>query len=297
MQPGKSDLPALYSIMYCLNERAREHGDRRRFRCFVPDTEIHELRALIEGMSRERVMRDVFIPLPFLNNRAMISLMRGCAFGLAYNAVPEPFGFYPLESVYNGCPVYTNGCGNNRHMLPQGMGIITYETERMAFGDYEEYRLVAARIYEDMMRRSSSECAAGRAHIRRVYTPAAFNAEWRAFLDRLDAPRPSRASTFDDLVFDVSPLVRSLFPSTRRVVSDYAHAQLTKREWALLELLLGERSRAAKAVDRPHLESLFEKGVLTLRPAARLGSATRRRRARGSAAPSRAHPPARDGIA
>ena len=56
--------------------------------------------------------------------------------GLAYNTFPEPFGFYVLESVHNGTPVYTNGAGNNRFLLPPGHGIVVQETGEMA-GTFE----------------------------------------------------------------------------------------------------------------------------------------------------------------
>jgi hypothetical protein len=171
--------------------------------------------------------------------------MRACRFALAYNRFPEPFGFYPLESVYQGCPVYTNGAGNNRHLLPPEHGIQVLETPGMApmpgqGPDLRAYRAVAERIAQDLASPDETRraCARGRDMIAATWSMANFGDDLAQALASLDEATPV-VPAFDTLEVAASPLVRSLDLATGVCFNDYATTVLDAAECALLRDLIG----------------------------------------------------------
>jgi glycosyltransferase involved in cell wall biosynthesis len=279
LQPGKLDWQAVGAILLRLNTLAREHGQRRRFRLAVAEQDFALLahafasgapesaavRALLEqgGLTLE----DLLIPVRPLGQAALFQLFRATRFGLAYNVVPESFGFYVLESVFNGCPVYTNGIGNNRYGVPPGHGLLVLESADMAWGDPSAYAQVAARIFEDVARPEAmaAACRRGREYIQRTYTRSAFARSLHECLERLEAPTASPVP-FAQLELRLSPLVR-LMDEEGRVVSDFEHTQLAPLEQRLVQEVLGRRAGEVLARPAHELElvqGLFSKGVLAL---------------------------------
>ena len=207
----------------------------------------------------------------FLSQAALFRLFTVTKFGLSYNVYPEPFGFYILESVYQGCPVYTNGIGNNRHSLPPDHGVRVIESVDMAFGDPSAFQEVARAIMEDVRSRENvtRACARGRDYIAHHFNREAFSRTWRACLARLE--RPSRApAPFESLLVHRSPMVRQVEEETGRVVSDFERLTLEPHALGMMREALGQplgevlRGRADAQVDE--LQQLFSRGVLTLRP-------------------------------
>jgi hypothetical protein len=279
VQPGKADWLAVCSILLNLHALAREHG-RPPIRLVVAaqdfDTLQHALRyghpadasALGAAMSAFGVrLEDLLLPVAHLSQPALFRLFKSARFGLCYNVYPEPFGLYVLESVLNGCPLYTNGAGNNRHALPPGHGITVLETPDMAFGDPGAYAEVAARIFQDVSTPGVHEeaCRRGAELVRRTFTRKAFSESLRACLSRLE--EDVAAVPFDERVVRLSPMVRRLDESTGQVASDYIHTVLSPEELRVLREALGQPARALGhdgETGRALLQGLFDKGVLAL---------------------------------
>lgn len=276
LQPGKQDLIATVSILYWLNLRAREAGTPRVLLLISESSLTAERRAALDGVLAGTGFRcaDLFVPLPHLRQPALVEVMRACRFGLAYNRFPEPFGFYLLESVYQGCPVYTNGAGNNRHLLPPGHGIHVLETAGMAAmpgqgPDLRAYRAVAERIAQDIAQTDATRlaCTRGRQHIAATWSRATFAADLGDALDALDAPQPEPPA-FDALEVAASPLVRHFDPATGVCFNDYATTVLDEAERALVRDLLGRAVHALPGDEMARIEQrhrLFARGVLALR--------------------------------
>lgn len=284
IQPRKPDWFATFNILLQLNMLARENGGKP-FRLVVDQEDFALIdysltngfpldvggpKAMLDGLGF--TIRDLLIPVRFLNQPALFKLLKAAKFALAYNIYPEPYGFYVLESVYAGCPVYTNGIGNNRHNLPPGHGIEVLETVDLAFGDFSAFADVARRIHDDVHapQAMAEACQRGREYITRTYNREAASRTIRAIIERLKGETPP-AVPFEQLEIQRSPMVRLIDEETGRVVSDYQHLTLEPRELGMYRELLGRnagdvaREVAGDALDL--LQGLFSRGVLTLRPA------------------------------
>ncbi|CAN7569175.1 hypothetical protein LJR143_003991 [Pseudoxanthomonas sp. LjRoot143] len=276
LQHDKQDLVATVAILYWLNVRARETGTARVM-LLISDASLSQERcAALDEMLAGTGFRcaDFFVPLPHLTQRAVVQVMRACRFALAYNRFPEPFGFYPLESVYQGCPVYTNGVGNNRHLLPPEQGIQVLETAGMApvpgqGPDLRAYRAVAERIAQDLAAPDETRraCARGRDRIAATWSMANFGTDLAQALASLDEAAPP-VPAFDELEVATSPLVRSLDLGTGVCFNDYATTVLEAAECALLRDLLGRAAHALPGEEMARIERqhrFFARGLLTLR--------------------------------
>ncbi len=274
VQPRKQDLLATASILYWLNQAAREHGSG--------PVKLAISSASLEGAQRQQLdatlapagyrCDDLFVPVPPLRQEALFRLMRRSRFCLAYNRFPEPFGFYVLESVFHGCPVYTNGIGNNRFLLPPKHGIVVDETLAMtgAMVDAQVYRHVAARIYEDLGDPvgTRGDCARGAEFMRPRWSRAAFGRSLESALALADSAS-DKAHPFEELVVSLSPLVRHFDPSTGRCLNDYADTVLKADEVAAIAQTLGQRCADLDPGEMHGLEErhgFFRRGLLTLVP-------------------------------
>lgn len=274
LQSQKHDVMASLSILYWLNDIARQRGTPPVKLLLSAASLDVDRRRTIDAMLAPSGFRcdDFFVLVPYLRQKALFEVMRSCRFGLAYNRFPEPFGFYMLESVFNGCPVYTNGIGNNRHLLPPDHGIVVDETFEMASDivDASAYRGTAERIHADLAQPVATRemCARGVAVIRDTWSNDAFARSLEAALARATQPREASVE-FDDLVVSLSPLVRSLDLSTGRCLNDYANLVLDSTELAEVHSLLGRSCGDLDGARMQTLEEsrgLFRRGILTLAP-------------------------------
>lgn len=286
LQPGKQDLMATVGVLYALNDIARRRGGTRVMLAISEQSLPPAHRASIDAMLAGSGLRcaDLFLPVPHLHQRAVFELFGLARFGLAYNLFPEPFGFYVLESVHAGCPVYTNGVGNNRFLLPAGHGISVVEDAAMvadASGQVSPaaFLPVAEAILDGLGDPAvvAAACARGRALIDARWSPAAFEAGFMAAVDRALEPPPPPVE-FDVLEVQLGPLVRGLDTASGVVRGDYASRVLDQRERGLVGDLLGQSAADLDANDMQRLEAahrLFEEGVLALglAPRATAGSA------------------------
>jgi len=272
LQSHKHDVMATLSILYWMNDIARQRGTPPVKLLLSAASLDAERRRAIDAMLAPSGYRcdDFFVLVPHLRQNALFEVMRACRFGLAYNRFPEPFGFYVLESVFNGCPVYTNGSGNNRHLLPPDHGIVVDESFEMASDvvDAGAYRGIAERIHSDLAQPAATQamCARGAAVIRDTWSKDAFARSLEAALARAARPRETSVA-FDDLVVSLNPLVRRLDLSTGRCLNDYANVVLDAAEIAEIRSLLdrscGDLDGARmQALEERH--GLFRRGILTL---------------------------------
>jgi hypothetical protein len=283
---GKLDEKAVYATMLALNMMAAQGGIGRRFRLFVERFLYDGMQAALSDDAGERAAEfaplkaalgalrmtidDILIPVPRLAQSALFRLMRRCRFGLFYHWFPEPFGLHPLESVCLGCPIYTNGAGNLRFLLPEGHGIEVLESEGMATGNPAAYRAVAERIFRDAVlspAAAAEGCRRGAEFVARTYNRDAMRRDVEARLAALAQP-PAELG-LDDTRVALGPLVRSWNPQSRRVVSDYRGAELSPEQAAALEEVVG-RSGGEVHRDpalRERAGELFRLGVVALQPA------------------------------
>ena len=215
-------------------------------------------------------VEDLYVPVPHLSQRALFKAMRGCRFGLAYNEVPESFGFYVLESVHNGCPVFTNGVGNNRYLLPAGHGITVLEDAQMAMGSPEAFVSVAEAIHSSLSdpEVSAVDCGRGAALIDATFTRAALERDLAALLGSLEQTREP-AAHFEELELGLGPLVRFFDAPSGVVACDLASVSLAPERAGQLNDLLGSRCRDVTSKKRELLEAanwFFDRGLLSLTP-------------------------------
>jgi hypothetical protein len=168
-----------------------------------------------------------------------------------------------LESVHNGCPVFTNGCGNMRHVLPEGHGLEVFETAAMVQGSPDAYKAVAHRIHAALSDPAAlrARCAKGRAYIDAHYHRRAMEAALAAALALPEAP----PLDFESLRVEIGPLVRMHDRAAGIIVSDFRSGVLSPGEARALAELPGRTCAELKALD-PDARSLFDQGVLSLRP-------------------------------
>lgn len=274
LQPRKQDLMATVSIMYWLNHIAREHGTKP-VRLVLSSASLDPAqRQRIDAMLAPSGFRcdDFFVLVGQLKQDALYHLMGSSRFCLAYNRFPEPFGFYPLESVHFGCPVYTNGIGNNRHLLPPEHGIHVQESFEMADTtvDAAAYRPVAARIHADLSRRDevAFHCSKGRALIRDRWSYGAFERSFARILEQAEVAAAAESS-FDELEVSWSPFVRAFDSETGRCLNDYGNVTLGPGAADAATRLVGSRCSSLDAAVMQSLEEahgLFRCGILGLVP-------------------------------
>lgn len=274
LQPGKQDWLATLSILYWLNELRT--APVPRIRLFVSEHSLtedvrHGLDAMLAPAGRS--CADYFVRVPHLSQAALFRLMRGCRFGLAYNRFPEPFGFYVLESVHQGCPVYTNGVGNNRHLLPAEHGINIYEAFDMvedARGqrDPVAWRGVAECILRNLGQNDAVrvQCELGARLIEKTWNLGSFESDFiQALRDLDDAVEPQM--NFDAMRVRLGPTVRALDPATGWSLSDYASCKLAPGAVEVVAQLQGQLCGELRASEMEQVErdfGLFARGFLAL---------------------------------
>jgi hypothetical protein len=276
IQPGKPDLVAQTEILVALNALARASGDGRPVRLLVSERDAARYQQAVRPAARETLARlgltpeDLFLGVPPLPQATLFELVAACGFCLCYNVVPEPFGFYVLESVFHLCPVYTNGAGNMRFM-PEGHGIESRETLEMAF-ERTGFEAVASRILHDAgpgREEAERRCRLGRDLVARSFTRDVMRRELASCLERLEEGDRGEP-VFDALVFGVGPGVRLWDRESGRVISDLHNVQLTREENELAASLVGGCAGESRGFSEDRLailDRLFDAGVLTLETA------------------------------
>jgi hypothetical protein len=264
VQREKPSPDALLSVMDSLNALAAE-ASTPGYRLVISQALVPELAALIEN--RPQLERDEawgwFIPVPRLENPALITLLKNSRFGLCLNRIPESFGIYPLESILAGCPVYTNGIGNLRWLLPEDHGLRIYETED---GEHA-VTSIAGRIHEDLQHEAATKaaCARGAEYIAAEYTFSALETDLGAAIADLNTQEPSLGLA--DYRIELSPLVRYWNSGSGYVIADHRRLRLSERTSEILVRALGRRADDVAGWGNDSLDTitaLLTGGVLAL---------------------------------
>lgn len=275
LQPGKQDIMATVAVLFWLNDALRGRGQRAMLVISeesLPPVHRETIDMMLSGTGLS--CDTLFLTVPLLRQEALFQLFGMCRFGLAYNRFPEPFGFYILESVHAGCPIYTNGVGNNRFLLPPAHGIEVIETDAMAPDARGEvnpsaFQCVAAAIVQDMRaeERVTEACAQGRTYIETTWSLTAFESGLLAAVERALAPVPAPLE-FGALRIGYAPFMRGVDRLTRRTRSDYGSQILAPDALALIDALMGRAPDRLDALEREAADrhGLFRTGVLALNP-------------------------------
>jgi hypothetical protein len=272
LRPRKGDPFAFAAILYHLNEIGRNETPPRKFCLAVSYEDVESIteysRALFPKFNVDRFL----VPMGFLKNTELYKLMKLSSFSLLYDVFPEPFGIYPLDSVHNHSPGYSNGAGNLRHLLPPGHGINIFENFQMHFGSPKErasaYKVVAESILNDIKTKQGvKDCKNGEQYIQSTYNFNNFVSSWNRALTFLRTPEASRHHIVStkDLRLTLGPLVRSIDIERGRVISDYLNCELTKRGLELYLSVLGEPMACLKKLklsDRDIVVDMMRQGIL-----------------------------------
>ncbi|MEB3317561.1 MAG: hypothetical protein VKO39_05410 [Cyanobacteriota bacterium] len=286
LQPGKSDKVAHLEIMLYLSRVAAEEG--RKAKLLVTELDFASLEIFLLDATNPWALRlqdqikqaglrlnDLLIPMPRLPRNELFRIFQSSTFGLSYNVVPEAFGIYVLESVFHGCPVYTNGSGNMRHVLPENNGINIIETEAMVFGAREGYGEVGARILHDSAAGRDAmkkACTSGREFILNNYCHDIMKKDLSDCLSSLDDMNQGSSKTLDpgQLTIRLGPLVRSWNHLTGAIISDLANEVLPHHKQAMIHGILGRRGddviTELGTTDLDVVDELFSAGILALVP-------------------------------
>ncbi len=277
-----------FGILAMLNILAAQHGEKQRYRLVVPQSKQIKLKSLANrlpftpmGIQLQELLtqaglslEDLYLTTPGRSVRQsdLFRIMRASQFALAFNDHPESFGLMPLESILCDTPVYTNGSGNLRHLLPEHCGIVVEDNEALATYTVSEFRRIATRIRHDLSAAQQDEddhvikhCQRGSDYIRRHYSRKAFSEDLGALLrqDFRAQPPPQ----LEELMLSLSPLVRHWDDETRFVISDYRHCRLDPEQNALLKDALGQSAAATWAntdrAKRMAIDAMWRQGILT----------------------------------
>jgi len=279
LRPRKCDPEATAAIVFHLNELLRGRKSRQTGYLILAEQDYGTVVAAARTLGIAEGVEPFLIPLPLLRNTELMRLFRRCAFSLCYDRIPDSFGFYPLESVFCGCPVYSNGCGNLRNLLPPGHGIEVNETLPMVFGSKKAKvaacRGVASRILSN--RESGIDqvrTGAGRQYIEATFSLEQARGSLQRALAKLDRRRGNKRELVDgrSCTLRLNPLVRSIDLEAGLVISDYRSTRLTSTERDfLLDLDNGGRRQSLDAFARNKaalrtIVDLCAKGILACHP-------------------------------
>ena len=273
LRPNKIDPFSFAAILYHLNQIASKRRKGKHFRVVVFEEDFKSIAIATKEMPGNIDPSEHFIPIPLLKNTELIRLMKKSSFSLCYDLFPEPFGLYPLESVFSNSPVFTNGAGNLRTLLPTGSGITVLETSEMYFGPVEKkfnaFKCVAELIFEEVTTgRAKKSCKSGQLYMKREYSNANFSVRMKALLKTVENPNLIKKLSLPDLRFKLAPWVRNREKSTGRIISDYVHTELSNDWNELFDLVLSKRpsdlcKKTRRKIEEP-MSQLFRRGILTL---------------------------------
>lgn len=279
IRPGKVHPEALASILGLLNTDPLHERLGAPVRLLVADADLASIARAGQRIFGDERVRDRLLPVPVLRNTAVVALMRRCHFGLLYDWLPESFGFYPLESVYSGTPIYSNGLGNVRHLLPEGMGICIMAPEPPALtpprapespgGPAASYARIAERIAQDIASgEARRQCAGGRAWIEAHHRYDVFLASLGRYLTAFERREQANAVAAGELPIGLGPILRDLRPERGLARTDRGDLRLSPAELALIDGVVGQPyGSALPGLDgsaRSTLQRLFSSGVLSL---------------------------------
>ncbi|HEX3760934.1 MAG TPA: hypothetical protein VHW23_19695 [Kofleriaceae bacterium] len=253
LRGGKPDPFATLSIMHHLNQLAAQRSTRS-FLLMIAARDLPQFEQAARDMPIPHSTIESLLPVHHLENRSVVAAMRHATFSLCYDVFVEAFGFYPVESVYCGCPVFSNGNGNLRYLLPPGAGIEVRDQLQMHFGPVEArvraYRPVAERVFRVVTAVEGARlCQRGARYIDRHYSKAAFAHRIGRFL-RDTRDRPARTPPAAGRHAQISPYLRLADWRRGRFVTDRGKLEVPAEVAAAWKRLLSSK-RPRRGGDGP----------------------------------------------
>jgi len=268
---GKADAFSFAGVVFHLDRLCKDAGFKAA-RVFVDDITYRSIEAMQHLLPVTFKTEHYFECVPMIQNAELYRLMRHSHFGLCYDWFPEPFGFYPLDSVFCGTPVFTNGAGNLRHLLPQDHGIRVFDPIGLQFGTVEARfatgEAVARCILDSILSGVDQRaCQAGVEFMRQNYNIDRFSRGIVGFLEACLDPQRTEPANVSQATLELSPLVRRWCATNGAVLSDYMPRQVPPEQRDLLSASLGRRIiELATALDnksRDAILELYRNGIVT----------------------------------
>ena len=134
---------------------------------------------------------------------------------------------------------------------------------------FEAYQSVAESIFDEIVSgRAKTSCEKGREFMSREYSYSKFKLGVGGLLKAVESPGSVKKINPRELRFNLSPWVRSWEQDTGRIISDYAHVELSDDLNQILGRVLGYRpaqisKRFLRSIEEP-MSELFRIGVLSL---------------------------------
>ncbi len=228
MRYGKHDVQYTLELMGRLNELATSIGYKGA-RLFIPRRSLPGFKNGLKDLKMDPDIEETLFPIDHLSNVAMREMMSQCHFSLCYDSMIEAFGFYPLESIFEGCPVYSNGAGNLRHLLPANHGLKVADHLSAYFGSKKEKSLAYTQIATSIFKSIASgegkrHCIAGQKYIEKKYGFKTFATKLGNILAKTNNknqrkrtnPGANRSG-----ILEHSPYVRLFESRNRQYVTDF----------------------------------------------------------------------------
>lgn len=273
LRPGKLIPETTAAILGHLNQEPLRGQLAAPVHLLAAESDVPRIAQAGQRLFGDDRLSALLISVPWLTNPELMALMKKCHFGLLFDWVPESFGFYPLESVCCGVPIFSNGAGNVRFLLPEGHGIriLSPSTppQAPAGPPGSPYQAVAAEIAADLQRgQSTSECVKGRAWIQAHHRYEHFRESLKQFLHAVHDRERLPAAPIEELVMGPGPLVRRWSPEPPVAVTDMGDTRLSPLQLELMERARGRTIRSLldelEPSEHEALRELFSAGVLGL---------------------------------
>lgn len=207
MRPGKQNIPLTLHILDKLNHVSSQRKDKPFIFIFSEHDQKKYVACAKELGLLERLEPFLF-PMFHLSHKHLTHLFKHSHLGLCFDTVLEAFGYYPVESVYQGCPVFTNGQANLRHLLPKNHGIYTIEPPDIYFGDNKAFargiQKIAQFIYTKLQNKASvrAQCEKGKQYIKQHYSKKTMFRSFNTSLSQFKVPALKSEH------YQISPYVR-----------------------------------------------------------------------------------------
>ena len=283
VQPKKASIPAFVGIVASLVSEFKKLN--KVFKVFTSSVDSKEINDELTYLSSlnwfdnffnidVQDVRDSFIYTERLLQSDLHRLFSLSSLGLCYNDVPESFGMYVLESILNGCPVFSNGSGNMRHSLPANHGHYISENHGIYKRSSIDLKILASEIISKLGSLVLAlEISRGQELIRFNYNIRTFKREFKNILKtlicRVDQCQgridTSDTSEIKRKYYAVSPLVRSLSTSSKSVIADHQNFHLSDNEFNLLALVFKSSPIELDCKTSFSVQSLIEKGLICLK--------------------------------
>lgn len=282
VQPKKASIPAFVGIVVSLvSEFKKSNKVLRIFTSCVDSDEINgELMHLLSSNWLDNFcnidvqdVKNSFIYTDRLMQSNLHRLFTLSSFGLCYNEVPESFGMYVLESILNGCPIFSNGSGNMRYSLPVRHGHYINENHGIYIQNVTDLRKLASEITTKLGSSGLElEISQGQEFIQENYNLRTFKKEFKNIIKTLSCrlkPCQESISVNNTSIrkrkfYVLSPLVRSLSSNSKCVIADHQNFNLSDEEYHLLALISESSSIELDSNASISAQLLIEKGLICL---------------------------------